>query len=188
MKKTVMKKTPRTLNTAYRHSQNKGFSLIEVLVAIVILSIGLLGLAGLQTAGLKANSRAYERSQASVLANEILDRMRANRVGIASSFYDDPYATTPSDPNCGIAGATKATCSVEEMAAYDVYYWETSLGNTLPLGQGNITGSGAGSVFTITVMWDDNRRGTKADGTPLGTDCSGNPDVDLTCFVMSTRI
>ena len=172
-----MKKTPHKLNTAYTSRQDKGFSLIEVLVAIVILSIGLLGLAGLQTAGLKANNSAYQRSQASVMANEILDRMRANRVGIASSFYDDPYASTPSDPVC-----VTSYCTVEQMAAYDVWYWETNLGNVLPNGQGNITGSGAGSVFTITVMWDDNRTGA------TGTDCGGDPDVDLTCFVMSTRI
>lgn len=152
--------------------------MIEVLVAMVVLSIGLLGLAGLQTAGLKSNNSAYQRSQSSVMANEILDRMRANRVGIQAGFYDDPYGGgTPPDPLCSTSG-----CSVAEMAQYDVYYWETSLANTLPSGQGAITGSGAGSVFTITVMWDDNRTGV------TGTNCGGDPSVDLTCFVMSTRI
>lgn len=162
----------------------KGFSLVEVLVAIVVLSIGLLGLAGLQTTSLKANNSAYQRTQASIMANEILDRMRANRVGVQAGFYDNPYATTPADPGCG----TSSSCTVENMAKYDVWYWETSLNNALPQGQGNITGNGSGSVFTITVMWDDERRGTKLNGDPLGTNCSGDPTVDLTCFVMSTRL
>lgn len=172
-----MKKTSTQLNTAYPSRHNNGFSLVEVLVAMVVLAIGLLGLAGLQTASLKANSSAYQRSQASIMANEILDRIRANRVGLAAGFYDDPYASTPADPGCVSTG-----CSVANMAAYDVWYWETSLGNILPSGQGDITGSGAGSVFTITVMWDDNRTGVS------GTGCSGDPSVDLTCFVMSTRL
>jgi type IV pilus assembly protein PilV len=161
-----------------KNGRNNGFSLIEVLVAIVVLSIGLLGLAGLQTAGLKANNSAYQRTQASILANEMLDRMRANRVGLQASLYDDPYAGgTPADPGCSTSG-----CSVANMADYDVYYWETSLSNTLPSGQGAITGNGAGSIFTITVMWDDNRSGVS------GTGCdTGNP-LDLTCFVMSTRL
>ena len=162
---------------------NNGFSLIEVLIAIVVLSIGLLGLAGLQTASLKSNNSAYQRSQASIMANEILDRMRANRVGIQAGFYNDPYSGgAPSDPGCSTSG-----CSVGNMAQYDVFYWETNLGNTLPSGQGAITGNGSGSVFTITVMWDDDRRGTKVNGDPLGTNCSGDPTVDLTCFVISTR-
>ena len=65
-----MKKTPHKLNTAYTSRQDKGFSLIEVLVAIVILSIGLLGLAGLQTAGLKANNSAYQRFAAHMNADK----------------------------------------------------------------------------------------------------------------------
>jgi type IV pilus assembly protein PilV len=178
-----MKKTPHQFDTACTSRQDKGFSLVEVLVAMVVLSIGLLGLAGLQTAGLKANNSAYQRSQANIMANDILDRMRANRVGIAAGYYDDPYESTPSDPGCVTSG-----CTVDEMADYDVFLWETSLGNTLPGGRGAISGDGTGSVFTITVMWDDNRIGTKANGDPLGTDCSGDPTVDLTCFVMSTRI
>ena len=186
-----MKKISSQSNTALRpkqngnfikHGRNNGFSLIEVLVAIVVLSIGLLGLAGLQTAGLKSNNSAYQRSQASILANEILDRMRANRVGIQAGYYNDPYSGgTPGRPSCI---DTTVGCGTENMADYDVYYWETSLANTLPNGQGAITGTGAGSVFTITVMWDDNRTGA------IGTNCPSTPDPanELTCFVISTRI
>lgn len=147
-------------------------------MAIVVLSIGLLGLAGLQATGLKSNNSAYQRSQANILANEILDRMRANQAGVNAGDYDDPYSGgTPSDPGCITSG-----CSVANMAQYDVYEWDNRMSTVLPSGQGKITGSGANSIFTITVMWDDERTGA------TGTNCGGDPDVDLTCFVLSTRL
>ena len=188
---TIMKTASHKSGATHQPLQNqrstrnhlaKGFSLIEVLVAIVVLSIGLLGLAGLQTAGLKANNSANQRSLASAMANDILDRMRANQTGLLAGFYNDPYAGgTPADPNCF---ASAPYCDIEQMADYDVYYWETSLSDALPNGQGKITGNGGGSVFTVTVMWDDNRTGA------TGTTCPDTPDPDneLTCFMMSTRL
>jgi len=158
-----------------------GFSLLEVLVAIVVLSIGLLGLAGMQATGLKNNNSSYQRSQANILANEILDRMRANQVGVDAGAYDDPYSGgTPALPTAPACVTT--SCNSATMATYDVAEWDAKLGSTLPSGQGMITGSGANSVFTITVMWDDERTGA------TGTDCGGDPAVDLTCFVLSTRL
>ena len=174
MKKTETKFT-RQLNPK---SRMNGFSLVEVLVAMVVLSIGLLGLAGLQATGLKNNNSAYQRTQANILANEILDRMRANQAGIDGGFYDDPYAGgTPTDPNCITSG-----CSVSQMAQYDVFEWDDRMNDLLPAAQATITGSGANSIFTITVMWDDERTGA------TGTSCSGDPDVDLTCYVLNTRL
>ena len=153
-----------------------GFTMVEVLVAIVVLSIGLLGLAGLQATGLKNNNSSYQRSQANILANEMFDRIRANRAGMIAGAYDNPYGSgAPTDPGCSTTG-----CTAETMAQFDVYAWETQLAATLPSGTGNITGSGPNSIYTITVMWDDERTGA------TGTDCGGNPEVDLTCFVVST--
>ena len=155
-----------------------GFSLVEVLVAMVVLSVGLLGLAGLQATGLKNNNSAYQRSQANILANEILDRMRANRAGIEAGAYDDPYdGGTPTDPNCVTSG-----CSVSQMAQYDVFEWDGRMNTLLPSAQATITGNGANSIFTITIMWDDERTGA------TGTSCGGDPEVDLTCYVLSTRL
>jgi type IV pilus assembly protein PilV len=66
------------------------------------------------------------------------------------------------------------------MAQHDGYEWSQNLANELPEGQGRVTGNGIGSVFTITVMWDDMRTGA------TGTGCSGDPQVDLTCFTLSS--
>lgn len=158
----------------------QGFTLIEILVAVVVLAIGLLGLAGLQANSLKFNNSAYQRSVASMMAYDMLDRIRANRDGLIAGNYNSHGpgdGNFPADPGCIASG-----CSTANIASYDAYQWGQQLGNLLPAGTGEITGNGANSVFTITVMWDDERTGA------AGTDCGGDPEVDLTCFVVSTRM
>jgi type IV pilus assembly protein PilV len=157
--------------------QQSGFTMLEVLVAIVVLAFGLLGLAGLQADGLRNNTSAYMRSQATLMAYDMLDRMRANPQGVISGDYDALLEITPTDPSCITSG-----CSIAQMSQHDAFEWSQTLARELPSGQGRVVGSGAGSVFTITVMWDDNRTGA------TGTDCSGDPQVDLTCFSLSSII
>lgn len=158
-------------------TQQFGFTMVEVLVAIVILSFGLLGLAGLQADGLRNNTSAYMRSQATLMAYDMLDRMRANLQGVKNGNYDDLLETTPTNPNCISTG-----CSILEMTKNDAYEWSEKLNELLPSGQGKVIGNGLGSIFTITVMWDDLRTGA------TGTNCSGDPQVDLTCFTLSSII
>lgn len=153
-----------------------GFTLLEILIALIILSIGLLGLAGLQANSLKNNNSAYQRTQASLLANEMLDRIRANRQGLEAGAYDDIDSAATSDPDC-----ITSVCTSTQMAQYDAHDWGNRLSTLLPSGQGTVSGNGANSVFTITVMWDDARTGA------TGTGCSGDTTVDLTCFTLSTR-
>ncbi|WP_455203805.1 type IV pilus modification protein PilV [Kaarinaea lacus] len=155
----------------------RGFTLIEVLIAIVVLAIGLLGLAGLQASSLKNNTSAYTRSQAQLLAYDMLDRLRANREGVKNGAYDNLLGTTPTDPSCITSG-----CSVAALAQHDAFEWSALLNNTLPSGVGRVVGNGAGSVFTITVMWDDERTGA------TGLSCGGDAAVDLTCFKMSSAL
>ena len=162
--------------TEYNTRQN-GVSMVEVLVAIVVLSFGLLGLAGLQADGLRSNNDAYMRSQATLLAYDMLDRMRANLQGVENGFYDDLFSTTPTDPDCVGSG-----CSIQQMSEHDAFEWNEKLAELLPEGQGKVIGSGRGSIFTITVMWDERRTGA------TGVACSGDPQVDLTCFTLSSII
>jgi type IV pilus modification protein PilV len=83
----------------------QGFSLFEVLIALVVLSVGLLGLASLQTNTLKFNQGAYLRTQATNLAYDMADRMRANRAAAIANAYDGvDYATTL--PDCNPAGVS----------------------------------------------------------------------------------
>lgn len=127
---------------------NNGFTLIEVLVAVIILAIGLLGLAGIQTVGLKNNQSAYMRSQATQLAYDIADRMRANVAGAATYTAIDPPDAAET-ASC----KTAAGCTPAQLAQTDLYQWNTTLTNILPGGSGTI--ALAGNTFTITITWDD---------------------------------
>jgi len=127
---------------------------MEVLISMIVLSIGLLGLAGLQMNGLKSNNSSYQRTQASLLANEMIDRIRANRAGLLLGYYDDFSGSPPSDPGCISSG-----CTVQQLSIYDAYLWANELADRLPLGVGTVAGGGADSLFTVTVRWDDNRSG-----------------------------
>lgn len=137
----------------------RGFTLLEVLVAIVVLSIGLLGLAGLQAAGLRNNTSAYMRTIATQQVHDMADRMRANLPGVITNAYN-AIAGIPADPAC-ISAATG--CSIANLAIYDAFAWNTRNQNLLPLGTGTVTrvvGAPAGvNRFIISVGWDDNRTG-----------------------------
>lgn len=134
-------------------NEDNGFTLIEVLIAVVILAVGMLGLAGLQATGLRNNQSAYYRSQAAQLAYDIADRMRANSStsnNYLTSFMAPADATTQAD-----CEAVSTTCSTADMAENDLFEWNTVLTETLPNGTGVITL--AGNVFTVTVSWTENR-------------------------------
>jgi type IV pilus assembly protein PilV len=129
-------------------SRHQGFTLIEILVAVVVLAIGLLGLAGLQATSLRFNNSAYHRSQATNLAYAMADRMRTNRQAALGGDYD-PEAFESPPPPCAIVAPAGT------LAQQDILAWRNALACTLPLGTGSITRNG--DVFTITVQWDDSR-------------------------------
>jgi type IV pilus assembly protein PilV len=124
-----MRMTPtKKINIA---SQQHGFSLIEVLVALLVLSIGLLGLAALQTTSLQYNTGSYFRTQSTFLAYDIIDRMRANIAAVVDSDnngYDQPTTTMVTPPtNCDTAD-----CSSADLALYDVRKWYDRITTALP--------------------------------------------------------
>ncbi|MBW8306116.1 MAG: type IV pilus modification protein PilV [Thiobacillus sp.] len=119
----------------------RGFTLLEVLVAIVVLSIGLLGLAGLMASSLKNSHSAYQRTQATWLAYDALDRMRANRQVALAGGYNLALGAAP-------GGSALAKDDLDE--------WDTALANTLPAGDGSIAVA-AGGVVKIIVQWNDTR-------------------------------
>ena len=127
------------------NQRQAAFTLFEVLIAMLILSIGLLGLAGLQAAGMRNNNDAYMRSQASVLAYDMADRIRANR----AADYIAPLPNGTEVTGC----LSSPGCSPGNMARHDIFEWQTAIGASLPLGAGTIA-LNAG-VYTISVSWDD---------------------------------
>jgi type IV pilus assembly protein PilV len=94
-----------------------GFTLIEVLVSMVILALGLLGIASLQAIALKNNQDAYLYAQANALAYEMGDRIKANKLGWAKI----PTPLTSCATGCNSA---TASCAPAQMAAYDYCYWK----------------------------------------------------------------
>ena len=150
-------------------NRQTGFSLIEVLIAALVLSIGLVGVAGLQAMSLKNNQSAYMRTQASALAYDLADRMRSNVSAANSGFYDPDQAAA--NTQC----STLAGCSPQEMAQNDLSEWLVTLTGILPMGSGFVcidstpndgTDSGdpqcdgTGTRTSIKIWWDDNRDGT----------------------------
>jgi len=126
-----------------------GFTLIEVLVAVFILAIGMLGVAALQNTSLRNNHSAYLRSQATLLGYDAIDRMRANLPDATAGLYDI---------------AIGAAASGIGLAPTDLVDWKSLLAGTLPAGDGSICRStngaacgAGGNIILVTVQWDDTR-------------------------------
>ena len=143
------------LNHLAKNRRSRGFTLLEVLVAMVVLSIGLLGLSGLQTSSLRNNHSAFLRSQATLVGNDIIDRMRANRDSAVNGDYDIAYAATPTSSTC------TSGCSASDVADVDLGEWRSYVGR-LPAGEGQISVTAAG-IAEVRVRWGDARDGTQLE-------------------------
>jgi len=149
-------KTPNTPFALPRH--NRGFTLLEVMVALLVMSIGLLGIAKMMVLSARANDSAYMRSQATALAYTILDAMRANRPSAIAQGYDTAVVV-PAAQACTVA----APCTSGQTAQNDTFLWNQSLAAELPGGTGTVatvtapdTATGANNVTaTVTVTWAD---------------------------------
>lgn len=104
-----------------------GFTLLEVLIALLVFSLGLLGMAGLLIVAVKTNHSAYQRTQASFLAQSMADRMRANTQRVWTGDYSTTYPSGDTDP-CG----SGAACSRADVATRDKAIWSTQLSDLLP--------------------------------------------------------
>jgi type IV pilus assembly protein PilV len=159
-------------------SHHRGFTLVEILVAVLVLAIGLLGLAGLQATTMRFNHSAYMRSQATNFAYDIADRMRVNRQAALNGDYDPENFEDP-PPACTTPTLTG------DLASQDIQEWRNALACALPLGTGkicrgppadiddpcNFDCSDSGSIFGIAIQWNDR-----------------DPNDPATCFVMTTDL
>jgi len=123
-----------------RHSES-GFTLLEVLIAMLVLSIGLLGLAGLQATGIRNNHSAYMQSQAISYGYDIIDQMRANRLSALSGTY-----------NIAIGDAAPTGTTIAET---DLREWKNLIATSLLAGDASANVNGG--VVTVVVQWDDRR-------------------------------
>jgi type IV pilus assembly protein PilV len=165
------------MSTSYTSHETRqrqgGFTLLEVLIALLVLSIGLLGIGKLMMLSARANDSAYMRSQATALAYTMLDAMRANRQAAIVQGYDTAMGVFPG--GLQPCGTVAAPCNSGQQAQNDLNLWGTSLAAALPLGQGSVAtavvptpGSGANNVTaTVTVQWAD-KVAEQSFGAPAG--------------------
>ncbi len=138
-----------------RRPAQSGFTMVEVLVALVVLSIGLLGIAGLLLKSLQSGRTATYRTQAVNLAADLADRIRMNRT--ATNGYGTLFADVEVGvPACDGTGG----CSDVELASTDLSRWKATLAQVLPGGQGQVVvtppvGTGEPSNYVITVQWTE---------------------------------
>lgn len=125
-------------------NKNSGFTLVEVLVAMLVIAIGVLGVAGLQYQALKYNHDAYLRSQINVLANDIIDRIRLNSTSV--NDYISNYEIGSSDPSGDCNEAVAAT------ATNDLDCWHMALNNALPPG-GDAIIEADGDNYKVSISW-----------------------------------
>lgn len=130
-----------------------GFSLIEVLIALIVMSVGMLGIAGLYVHGMQAGRTSLFRHHAVALAGDVADRIRANPMGQAN-YVDNGTAGQP-ETNC-----LAETCTPAEMAASDMYFWDQQAAATLPDGDVTVahaasTGAGDPATYTVTISWSE---------------------------------
>jgi type IV pilus assembly protein PilV len=126
-----------------------GFGLVEALVALVVVSVGMIGIAVLYGQGLGASRTALYRTQAVILASDMADRIRLNRrVG---SVYQTAAAGT--DRNCGPGGVT---CTQTQMAEHDLWVWNTQIDLLLPGADGVVTYAAASPpTYTVAITWSE---------------------------------
>lgn len=127
------------LSIMKNHCRQAAFTLLEVLITLIILSIGLLGLAGLQTMSLRNNHSAYLRSQATSQIYDIVDRMRANTDQVNNSyvFTESKYTFDEIGQQTNDCDK-KAGCSAAQMAEHDLFNWKQAIRGALPQGIGII--------------------------------------------------
>ena len=142
---------------------NRGFSLVEVLVALLIFSIGMLGLAGLQLRAHQSSSYAQTRTIATLNASGLVERMRANLAGVTARDYEFDYGAD-GDPVAvsGCAVESGAACSVIDRATTDIAEWIQELGTSLPI----LTSGGLIASTADIVICRDSDPETQAGATP----------------------
>jgi type IV pilus modification protein PilV len=138
--------------------KQSGSSLIEVLVALFVLAIGLLGILAMQVKSMQFNQSADTYAKAVNIANDIAERIRINPKNVATYLATE----LPDDPptNCQTTSINNtAACTTADLVNWDLYHWNASIKRNLPAGEGSITEKtlGTDTYLQIIVSFDDSR-------------------------------
>lgn len=126
-----------------RAAGQRGVGMVEILVAMLVIALGLLGSAALTARTLSNNLSAYMRSQATMAAYDVIECLRANRAAALAGNYNVVLGPPPAGRG---------------VASTDVANWKTNLAAALPSGDGTVTVS-AQNVVSISITWNDSRTG-----------------------------
>jgi type IV pilus assembly protein PilV len=147
-----------------KSSMQRGYVMFEVLISVLVISVGFIGLAGMQVGGLAAANDSLYRSKAVYLTYQLADRVRANIPGATAGNYNS-LTGLGSDPGCVATG-----CTASQMAATDFAEWAAEVAAVLP--------SGAGAICVDS---------TPDDGTSAAPDCAPGPGAPLAVKVWWTE-
>lgn len=159
--------------TAHRRAAARGSTLLEVLVAILVLSIGMLGIAGLQISSLRYSQGGWARAAVAASLSDLADRVRNNPDSIPTAYVNESkYATERAAIEDGSLQSDFAdarncdskTCTPAQLALYQSMEWRLAVARDIPGGAGYVTGSSA-TGYVATVLWID----------------KDNPDVPAIC-------
>ncbi|MFC4528358.1 type IV pilus modification protein PilV [Dyella halodurans] len=159
-------------------SRQRGVSLIEVLMAVLIFSVSLIGMAGLLMMATRSNQAAYLRTQVAFLAGNMADRMRANPAAVWDGSYNQTI------PFSGTQNCQTASCTPDQLATADLAAWNSQLAAFLPKPGATIACSQTGITYTpsanqvsmrppyggnctMTITWSE-----RQTGDTVGTDSS----------------
>ena len=147
-----------------KKTDQKGSSLIEVMVALFVLAIGLLGVLSMQVKSMQYSQSAFQYTMAMQLANDILENIRSNSIDDPAFDFSDYYIADDAQVNepekdCTVAGVA---CTPTEMRNHDLYEWRENVRNTLIAGRSSIVETPGGNV-AITIFFDDSRSDAVTD-------------------------
>ncbi len=163
-------------------STQRAFSLIELLIALIVFSVGLLAVAGLQTVSKQANFESLQRTAASQIAYGLLEDMRVNgdAIGVYLAAGEMGSGSRGDEPAPNCSGT--AVCTAAQKAAHDLWFWEQVVDGNLEMsgnagGGGLVTptlcingpvGGGAG-IYAVTIAWRGSASMTNGTGSACGT-------------------
>lgn len=170
--------SPRSMS----RSRQQGFSLLEVLVAMLILGVAVMGFAGLQVRALQSTGVAHVRSQAMTLATDTSERIRANRLALATYLTAANWTTAlpAGEPSawantCLLTSTASNGCSDVQMAQFDIREVRYIASQVLPNGTVNVRNCDGGVlVACVFVAWS----------TANAATCTGNADASGNCVMM----
>jgi type IV pilus assembly protein PilV len=170
-------------------SAARGFTMLEVLISIVVIAFGLLGIAGLQAFAIKNNHSASLRITATSMANDMIDRMKANYIAVMNGDYNKPNSA---DYGTAVASClTTAGCTSQQLAQNDLNEWSQRLAASLPNGRGVVcldstphdgttvaapecdnTGT---TMYVVKIWWIDDRTASGVPAAPQRFSWAFNP-------------